>query len=151
MSHCLVTYVYTAHIGMCFPYTYNSLITFSANSSSKLILQLNFISCVLWCLSICVKPLGVTKNGGNKESKCPPMRLNLINVFVYWVEKGQIKNWAESDGKLYIHIKDCFKQILCFCLIWLFDLNANTPWQLFTLLTIVIYQLTHMLQLTVFS
>ena len=54
------------------------------------------------------------------------------------------------EGKRYIQVKDCFKQILRLFRIWLFELNAITHCRFFTLLIIVIYQLTHMLQLTVF-
>ena len=54
------------------------------------------------------------------------------------------------EGKRYMQVKDSFKQILRLFRIWLFGLNAITHCRFFTLLVIVIYQLTHMLQLTVF-
>jgi hypothetical protein len=96
--------MFTAYITMCFSFITNSWIIFSVNSSSKIILQLNFISCLLWCLSICVKPLGVTWNGGNKESKFPPIFVTIKNFFclISWLRTNEKLLW-EWGKEVYVY------------------------------------------------
>jgi hypothetical protein len=100
--------MYTAYIAMCFLFICNCLITFSANTSFNIVLQLNYTSCVLWCLSICIKPLGVTWNGGNKEGKSPAIFVT-TKVFLPSYDK---LFWERGKG--FVYIMDSFKPILKF-------------------------------------
>ena len=141
--------MYTPYITIFFSYIYYSLMMFSANASSQIVLELNFTSCVLWCLSICIKTLGVTWNGWNKEGKCPLICVTTKSLFTQ-LSRGKWKTFVTVKERGLCILWTASNHSSNF-LTWHFDLNANWHFPIFHTFSIVFNQLTHMLQYLVYS